>query len=557
VSGKRKLLAALLILTILAASAAGITWHKKNYCIVDHKVYPRNEAVLDLRSEEISVAHYEKLRAELPKCEILWNIPFQGGIYSPETQKLQVTDISGEELEMLRYFPNLKTIDARGCDDLAVIGRLRGALPETELLYSVEVGGREYDQSAETVFVNGITEEEIDSLAYLPQLRQVHITGGEDPQQLKRLVAFCREKDVSVQVKLGGRYYEDTVRNLAISNITPEQMVLLHCFPELETVSLTEPQAEAQSLFALIDACPEVKISWKKEVLGTLYSGDTEQIDLTEAISKEGAAICANARKAPILGDRDEENWLFAIKEKTPLPDKTADTAALIAEVEAALEYFPNLRKVFLCGSILDNEAMAAFRERHRDGYLPVWTVQCGKMAVRTDTPYFMPTKYHVYYFRDQDGENLRYCEDIICVDLGHMAIQRIDWVSYMPKLRYLVLAHTDVRSIEPISSCKNLKFLELDWSAVPDYSPLKGCTALEDLNLGNTNRDFTPIEEMTWLKNLWMVGCNSGAAYRLTQALPDTKIVASGSATVAGGWRELPNYKAMRDTMNMFYMKW
>ena len=132
-----------------------------------------------------------------------------------------------------------------------------------------------------------------------------------------------------------------------------------------------------------------------------------------------------------------------------------------------------------------------------------------------------------------------------------------IDFVEFMPNLEYLILAHTQLQYIEPIRHCKKLKFLELDWSPIRDLSPLKECTALEDLNLGNTFCDVTPILEMTWLKNLWMIGCSSRAKYEMTQALPDTKIMITGEATVANGWRDLENYYEMRDLLGMHYMSW
>ena len=89
------------------------------------------------------------------------------------------------------------------------------------------------------------------------------------------------------------------------------------------------------------------------------------------------------------------------------------------------------------------------------------------------------------------------------------------------------------------------------------DLSPLTGCTALEDLNLGMIYADFAPIEEMTWLKNLWMVECSSADRYRMPQALPDTRVMVTGAATVANGWRDLENYYAMRDLLGMKYMSW
>ena len=61
----------------------------------------------------------------------------------------------------------------------------------------------------------------------------------------------------------------------------------------------------------------------------------------------------------------------------------------------------------------------------------------------------------------------------------------------------------------------------------------------------------------MTWLKNLWVIECNAGVTYKMTQALPNTRVQGSGNATVASGWRNLPNYYAMRDALGMYYMSW
>ena len=61
----------------------------------------------------------------------------------------------------------------------------------------------------------------------------------------------------------------------------------------------------------------------------------------------------------------------------------------------------------------------------------------------------------------------------------------------------------------------------------------------------------------ITWLKNLWMVECSTAARYRMTQALPDTRVMVTGAATVANGWRDLDNYYAMRDLLGMHYMSW
>jgi len=51
------------------------------------------------------------------------------------------------------------------------------------------------------------------------------------------------------------------------------------------------------------------------------------------------------------------------------------------------------------------------------------------------------------------------------------------------------------------------------------------------------------------------MIYGNGGDAYKISQALPDTTVVASGNATVGGGWRRLQNYYDMRDFFGAPYM--
>lgn len=143
----------------------------------------------------------------------------------------------------------------------------------------------------------------------------------------------------------------------------------------------------------------------------------------------------------------------------------------------------------------------------------------------------------------------------MIAIDVGHMSFTDCSWAAYMPHLKYLIMAWTGVRDLTPLSGLKELVYLEVDWSPIQDYSPLVGCTALEDLNIGSTYADTEPLTQMTWLKNVWMIFCPAKYAWKVSAALPDTRVVNTGTATVASGWRRLPNYYAQRDALDMYYM--
>ena len=233
-------------------------------------------------------------------------------------------------------------------------------------------------------------------------------------------------------------------------------------------------------------------------------------------------------------------------------------------DVVEELAYFPALEKVIMseCGPTqkewFDNETMAAFREKMRDQYKVVWTVRINNMKARTDDTYFMPNKYGQVVTNYQ-VQNLKYCEDMICVDLGHMAIQNIEFVEYMPHLKYFIVVDAPLMYIDSISTCKELIYLEFFWTWLNDFTPLLECTALEDLNVSRTNGDPMVFKEMTWLKNLWIDGNDLTDAEKkeLEAALPNTYIKYCYGLMAGNGWRLLQNYYDMRDLLGMPYNTW
>ena len=52
---------------------------------------------LDLRGQAISAARYEALKAQLPECEIAWDVPFQGKRLSETVTELTISAMTEEE----------------------------------------------------------------------------------------------------------------------------------------------------------------------------------------------------------------------------------------------------------------------------------------------------------------------------------------------------------------------------------------------------------------------------------------------------------------------------
>lgn len=562
---ERKLNPVLLIVLAAALLAVGIAvWFLLTHVWVAGTFYSRNADVLDLRFADVTTADYDKLRKKAPNSEILWRIPFQGKTYDQDTDVLYVTSLTDEDVATLDYFTRLKTVEAQKCTDYPQLAALAARRPEVTVEYAVTIDGREYPQDTAVVSISGITEEEINLLTYLPELTAVTAVGCRTPEQMTRLRDFCQEKGLSFALRFGTKTYPDTVQELDVTGVTDGELELLQLLPELKTLHLKNPKADPETVAQLRSTYPKADISWEVEIAGVSFPDDTKEVDLSTVLessaAQTAAATAAGTQTAVGAQTTTKTQTTTGAATGTQSTKETKSTAPAVTlnleDLEKKMSYLSDAKQVFLGKCGLDNEELAALRERVRDSYKLVWTVQLGKkLTARTDDTTFMPVREHVYYFLDEDAYNLRYCEDMLCVDVGHMGLTNIDFVKGMPHLQILILAHNgQLQDISPISSCKELVFLELDWSAVKDFTPLVGCTSLEDLNIGLTYPSVEPLMQMTWLKNLWMV--DRGGAYQLSQALPDTKIVASADVTVGAGWRNLPNYYKMRDMLGMEYMR-
>ena len=529
--GKSALLAVVLILAILLSIAGGLFFVLKDNCIVDFKLYPQNAVSMDLRGEDISIRHYDALREKMPGCEILWNVPFQNGKLSSDTTQITVDTLSAQDVAELAYFPKLETVHAESCRDYDCLTLLRQTYPNVSVSCCVVLDGVEYGADTDSVKLKTASPENLSMLPFLTELRTVVAEGGSGNQDFSELSRYCEEKGLNFWLQIGEELVDANVEELTVEQITDADLRLLDNLPKLKTLRMVDPEAAPEELQALSEQYPDMDISWEVHIGDQAFQSTDTKVDLSQTVVTD------------------------------------------IAQVETRMEYLPNAEKVIfgLCGkdnpdwgnsksklaaSEIENEDMAAYRDRVRDKYKVVWTVRLGpSIALRTDKDNFMPNHFGVGRLFNDYAYNLRYCEDMVCLDVGHMTLTDISFVEFMPKLKYLILAWTEVQYIEPIRTCKNLIWLELDNSCIRDYSPLVDCTALQELNIGKTFCDITPILQMTWLKNLYMIFGSGGDAWKASQALPNTHVVARGDATVGGGWRRLPNYYDMRDCLGMYYM--
>lgn len=515
---KSKILLIILIvlLTVLLA-AIGILLASS--CVFTSAgIFPKEARYLDLRKKNMTIEKYDSVAEKLPDCDIRWMIPLSEGSVDSHITRITIGSLQPSDVTALRYAKNLTSVDGTRCNDARSLAALQRSHPNCEVLYYVTVDDTKYPQDTTAVTVPNLDNAQVELLECLPQLVDVNATGCQDTEFLLRTQASHPNWEISYSVTLDGMEYDGNLTEASVPMANAEGIrTLLTALRHLQVLDLQYPTATAGELLGFREEFPNVQIHWTLSFESGDFTDASEEVDISN----------------------------------TPLNS--------IAEADAIAAYFPNMTKFIMCDTGLDNETLAAYREEKRDQFLVVWKVYLGKKCTaRTDDTYFYPLGQGDYYFQEEDAHDLKYCEDMICIDVGHMTVKTIDWVSYMPHLKYLILAHTRVQYIEPIRSCKELVFLELDWSEIKDYSPLVDCTSLVDLNLGNTYRDHTPIMQMTWLQNLWWKGKSPAAIYEVQQALPECTIRYNIDATVAAGWRNLDNYFAMRDALgHAKYMSW
>lgn len=239
-----------------------------------------------------------------------------------------------------------------------------------------------------------------------------------------------------------------------------------------------------------------------------------------------------------------------------PVDDAGAALAALIPSL-------PRLRRVDMTGCGLTNEEMGALQSAFPDVTF-AWTLGIYSFAVPSDTTYFITNPAAGFSLTDrQEGPGaLRYCRDMIALDLGHCHLAELSFLESMPHLRYLILADNYGFDLAPLASLQELEWLEMFGTDVQDLSPLLECTALRHLNVCYVS---TPADElvetlsqMPWLRRLWCTGTylNADQLDALRTALPDTEIWHSpGDEATGGTWRFDPDYYAMRDAFHMYYM--
>lgn len=579
-----------ILLSFLAIAVVALVFIFTHDYLVMGRLYPKDEPI-DLRDKTISVRKFDSLSERFPDSVVLWNVPIGEYSYDCLSEEISVGNFSENEIENFSYFPKLRSVDARGADCSDEIRELIRRYPSLDVHWMVPIGEGRYDNRSEELAIGNFSMNELDSFDDFASLRRVDATGATCyPEILALKEKLGEEIELKWDVVIGGESFSHTTKELTLpEGVTAGEVnEKLSYLPDTRMVDTTNAQFERSELATLRAAYPRIRFLFKVTIAGQSIRSNTENINIPETAALDLQELLDHGGdfselKIINLGTRHMElDDVIAIREaydgvevicsvtvcgkecgtdwtELDLSRRTIDD---LGEAEKAIAAMARLEKLYLCDCGIDNETLAALRDKYADRTQIVWRVYLNYVDCRTDDKSFCMSKYDNSwgYLPFQNAEPIKYCIDMETLDLGHANFDRIDFVSTMPHLKYLIICSAPVTSLEPLRNSTELYYLEMFFTNVRDIEPITKLPSLRHLNLSHCRLDdYTQLFEMTQLERLWWVdsGLTAEQQQALQEALPNTKICfwAWNDDAVGNYWRDDPSYREMRDNLGMNYV--
>lgn len=475
----------------------------------------------------------------LSACAVLSAEPATPEATAPATQLDRANqNLTDADLLALTAQTQLLLLDLRG-NTLTVpaVAQLQLALPNCEILWSIPLGSARFDStSSALVLPADTTAEELANLKLFPALTSVDASAVDAYDALKSIQAALSSCDIFWSVDVLGQRYPSSTTSLDLkgANISDATALAaaLSGFVRLESVDLSGQQLSAETIATLTGALPETQFLYSVDLFGTTVDANATEADISDI---------------PV-------GSVEAVSEKVSL--------------------LPSLTKLVMCNCGLSDEQMEQLISAHPTVKF-VWIVKVGGWELRTDIKAFSKGNRKTFdggqfvkgrtNFESEDLAPLKYCTDLVALDLGHGSrITDLSVLQYLPKLRFLILAMNRITSIDDLKYCPELEYLEIFQNTIGDWSPLLSLPKLTHLNC-STNYgkdadgkraypDYTVLKQMTQLERVWIIRCGLSETQLsdLKSALPSAVINSSGTHSTSNGWRDNELYREMQGLFNL-----
>lgn len=427
--------------------------------------------------------------------------------------------------------------------------------------------------TAETVAARLLDEGTIEAVQIEPDMMS--------NTDIATLIAMFPNVIFRYAIRIGDAYFPPSVTELSTADATVAEIAdALPCFTSLKTVHLGVCKPE--EIPAIQSVLPGIELTYTLLLYGKEVAPDAQTLDLSDLQTLSPDELCAAlpflpALKTVALGVRDDREAVDAFKSAVPslnceytyrftylgqtLTDdvetldlsKTAITD--LDGLKKTIDMLPALTRVEMIDCGLDDETMAGLCDSYPQIKF-VWELNLGYWGkLRTDatafsTRYSKSEKADKNRLSSEDAQYIRYCTDLVALDLGHQRLTDISFLRPLKKLRVLILADSYISDISVLGELPELEYIELFMNRVEDVSPLAKLTKLEDLNIcSNKVSDFRPLCSVKTLKRLWYTknDYSSKDHQMLKEALPDC-VLNHNDVGTDGGWRYSGKEKSERE---------
>ena len=212
-------------------------------------------------------------------------------------------------------------------------------------------------------------------------------------------------------------------------------------------------------------------------------------------------------------------------------------------DIQALLHDLPNVKQIDMFGVTLEGKQMDKLKDEFPDVKVNCVIHLAAKHYIRTDAKVFSTLHGSCSMHSSKELAPLRYCTELMALDIGHNDLTDISFISELKHLRVLILAcNENLINIRPLSELKELEYLELFSTNIQRIDSLAGLNNLLDLNLSNTKiNTLNPVLGLKKLMRLWAPQCDGfqgkAGMEKLQAALPGATIMTHGHPT-DHGWR-------------------
>lgn len=483
--------------------------------------------LLDLRAILVEQSRVDELRASLPNCEILWNVPLGNIRFDSASSELVLPEsCTAKDLALLRYFPALSFVDARACAVDAAFGKAAFAFENVSFVWNTTIGNVPAESTSTSLNLTGSdipAEQVLWLLRGLPVLTEVickdTVWSATELTAMREAypnISFLREVEV-----FGERFPADA-ESLDFSNraVDPDELSrILEQLPAIKSVDLTGQKMSLAQMEQLTVAYPQIEFSFLFEVFGKELTTDTTELDL--------------------------EGYVLSSPE----------------EIANVLTFLPNLNTCDLSHCGLSNEQMEQLMAQFHNVKF-IWVIRLGAWEIRTDITAFSKgnrtrfpngmgyfTGVGKTNFYDEDIQVLKYCKDLVYLDLGHgNRITDLSVLTQLKHLRVLIVSMNKLVDLSPIAQLQELELLEIYQNPFTDISPVAKLSKLRYLNCNSTlMTDASPLFTMQNLEMLWFVSVRNvpeAQKKQLVEALPNCRVNFRPNSKGPGGWKGNPLYE-------------